>query len=90
MMYQKIRPRSIKRQHQEREYAKLRKIFLFNHPVCERCGGQSQEVHHKKSRTGEHLLDESNFMAVCRNCHQYIEENSKESLEKGWKLLRTA
>jgi 5-methylcytosine-specific restriction endonuclease McrA len=85
-----IRSRSVKRAKQERQYAKIRKAFLFCHPTCERCGSDSQEIHHRKSRTGEHLLDESNFMAVCRNCHEYIEENSKESLEKGWKLLRTA
>ncbi|HEY6437869.1 MAG TPA: HNH endonuclease signature motif containing protein, partial [Ignavibacteriaceae bacterium] len=85
-----ISKRSEKRRKQEAEYSKLRKIYLHTHPTCERCGFHSQEIHHKKSRSGEHLLDESNFMAVCRNCHEYIETNSKESLEKGWKLLRSA
>ncbi len=35
-------------------------------------------------RNGERLLDVDYFMAVCRDCHQYIHNNPKESREKGW------
>lgn len=86
-----IRSRSKKRAKQEREYLKLRKVYLFTHPNCEvtGCGCQASEIHHKKSRAGEHLLDESNFMAVCRSHHNYIENNPQEAYEKGWKILRS-
>lgn len=87
-----IRPRSQKRAKQEREYAKLRKVYLFTHPVCEviGCGCESTEIHHKKGRIGDLLTDERYFLAVCRSHHNYIELHPEEAKEKGYSLSRLA
>ena len=41
------------------------------------------DIHHKAGR-GRFYLDVSTFMAVCRECHDYIHKWPKESREKGW------
>jgi hypothetical protein len=85
-----IRPRSKKRATQEREYAKIRKVYLFCHPVCEviGCGCESTEIHHKKGRVGELLTDERFFLAVCRPHHNYIESHPFEARDAGYSLSR--
>jgi len=89
-MTTKIRKLSKKRAKQNREYEKVRDEYLYHHNICERCGGIATEIHHRKSRTGSYLTNTEFFMAVCRPCHLYVEEHSKESYEKGWKILRSA
>jgi len=90
-MYQKIRPRSVKRLKQERQYAKLRKVYLHCHPTCEvkGCEAPSTELHHRRGRVGDLLTDESNFLAVCRPHHNYIESHPAEAKEHGYSLTRT-
>ncbi len=85
-----IRKRSLKRAAQEREYAKLRKVYLFTHPTCEvgGCGCQATEIHHRKGRIGDLLTDETYFLAVCRSHHNYIELHPEEAKEKGYSLSR--
>lgn len=85
-----IRPRSAKRAKQEREYANLRKVYLFTHPTCEviGCGCEATEVHHKKGRVGDLLTDERFFLAVCRSHHNYIELHPIEAKEQGYSLNR--
>lgn len=85
-----IRARSKKRARQEREYVKLRKIYLFTHPVCEvaGCGCESTEIHHKKGRVGDLLTDERFFLAVCRAHHVYIELHPALAKEHGYSLNR--
>ena len=83
----RMKPRSYKRAAQEREYRKLRVRFLED-ALCERCGFQANEIHHKKGRIGALLTDTDYFMAVCSPCHRYIEDHPKESREKGWSISR--
>lgn len=78
---------STKRAKQNREYKKIRDKYLEETPLCDRCKKQASEVHHTGGRNGERLLDESKFMSVCRECHQYIHLNPMESYERGW-LIR--
>jgi hypothetical protein len=41
------------------------------------------DIHHSKGRTGKNYLDESTWIAVCRPCHQWIEENRREAERMG-------
>ena len=86
-----IRSRSIKRAKQEREYAKIRKVYLFTHPICgvEHCYDKATEIHHMKGRTGDLLTNEKYFMPVCRAHHNYIESHPIEAKEHGYSLTRT-
>ncbi len=68
-------------------YSKLRDAFLYIKPHCEAklvgCTGKSQDVHHKAGR-GENHLQVGTWLAVCRSCHQWIEENPSEAKELGY------
>ena len=75
---------SDKRMDQEKLYKKVRFIYLDNNKLCERCNNTASEIHHKDGRTNERLYDMTNFMSVCRPCHNYIHLNPKESRKEGW------
>jgi len=80
-----INKKSEKRKQQEEIYKPLRKAYLLGHPFCERCNEErATEIHHKNGREGERLNDFKFFMAVDRNCHDYIHEHPRESREKGY------
>lgn len=85
-----IRKLSTKRAQQNREYIKVRYLFLIENPICqiEGCGCEATEVHHKKGRIGKLLTDVRYFLAVCRSHHNYIELHPEESKEKGYSLSR--
>jgi hypothetical protein len=69
----RIKSLSIKREAQNREYLKLRKIFLELHPTCEikkdGCTGMASDIHHTKGRIGSLLTDIEHFQSCCRSCH---------------------
>ena len=73
-------------------YAKLRKEYLSNHPVCHakihQCTIRATDVDHKQGR-GIHHLNVNTWLPVCRNCHMWIEENPTESYELGYSTLRS-
>lgn len=88
-----IAPRSQKRSKEERLYSGKRVIFLQEHPMCEAhlpgiCTEYSQEVHHKKGRIGDDLLDETHWLALCHMCHDYIENHREFAMEKGFSIKR--
>jgi len=87
-----IQKLSKKRATQNREYLKLRKIFLENNSTCfvksEWCTFTAQHVHHKAGRVGKLLTDINNFLAVCDNCHRKIEMNPLWAKEKGYSKSR--
>jgi len=95
--YKIEKPKSIlqiskKRKDEMDKYGKLREGFLIVKPKCEvqllNCIGASTEVHHKVGRTGDNYLKISTWLAVCRNCHTWITENSKEAIELGFSESR--
>jgi len=60
----------------DRRWAKVRRLFLYEHPLCADCleNGvikSAQEVHHiKKARAFPELrLEWSNLLALCKPCH---------------------
>lgn len=82
-----IKRTSDKMKERTSQYQWLRDKYLKDHPTCEICGTKKDlDLHHKKFRDGDNLF--SNFMTVCRNCHNYIHENVLESYQKGWLLSR--
>lgn len=88
----KIKKVSEKKKKQDDEYSKLRKIYLDAHPFCEAklpgCTGDATDIHHLAGRIGEKYLDVTNFIALCRSCHSYIEIHPKEAKELGFSKNR--
>ena len=75
-----------------RSYSKLRKEYLLEHSMCQakihNCTLRATEVHHKKGRD-QYYLDIDTWLAVCRNCHNWIEHNPGDAIELGYSLTRT-
>jgi AMMECR1 domain-containing protein len=82
-----IAPVSKKRQVAMDEYSKRRLAFLSLHQFCQAklvgCTGSSTDVHHKAGRVGDNYLNMNTWLAVCRNCHSWIETNPIEAKELG-------
>jgi len=71
---------SAKRTAAARIYAAKRKKFLAARPTCEVCKTRSSvDVHHTAGRAGENYCDEATFLAVCRQCHEWIHEHPSEA-----------
>ena len=87
----RLPPRSSKMITSLKEYSILRKKFLEEHSMCQAhlvdCLQYSSEVHHKKGR-GIYLLDTSTWLAVCRNCHSYIETHPEFAKLYGYSTNR--
>ena len=73
-------------------YMVLREQFLKRKPYCEAhlpgCAVNATDVHHKKGRTGALLLDDTEFLAVCRTCHNWIENNHVDAKLLGFSKSR--
>lgn len=82
-----ISPVSKRRRGEMDEYSKLREAFLVVKPFCEaklsNCTGKATDVHHKSGRVGENYLKIATWLAVCRPCHTWIEENPEEAKQLG-------
>ncbi len=85
-----IAKKSPKRSKEEREYSKLRKLFLETKMLCEveGCRCRSDSVHHKKGRIADLLNDTEFWLAVCHDHHVWIEEHPEWAKEKGYSLNR--
>lgn len=80
-----------------KEYSKLRKEFLKDHPDCqaESIGDGCKwdkpclatDIHHKKGH-GKYFLDKETWLAVGRRCHKVITENYKLAVKKGFSESR--
>ena len=80
-----ISPVSAKRQVEMGTYSKLREAFLVVKLHCEAklvgCTTKATDVHHKAGRIGENYLKIGTWLAVCRNCHRWIEDNPEAAKE---------
>lgn len=87
----KVKKKSKKLSIAERIYSILRKDFLLDNPWCQcgrpGCTKNSTEVHHKRGR-GRWLNFVEFFLAVCHNCHEWIENHPTEAKELGYSLSR--
>jgi 5-methylcytosine-specific restriction endonuclease McrA len=89
---------SEKRQAADRQYREVRLTYLLSNgfcrariaPVCMRRKHiPATEVHHIKARSqGGALLDESNFLPVCRPCHQWIHDHPDSARASGFMVRR--
>lgn len=88
----KISPRSQKRIIQDKQYSVLRKKFLQENPTCA-CGGvisgctgsqpEYLTIQHIRGRVGSLYLDTRYWITLSLNCHQWVNEHSKEAIEMG-------
>ena len=85
-----IKKVSNKRKVDNKEYLKVRKVFLESSIYCQvkGCKELATEVHHKKGRIGKLLTDISYFLGVCRECHSKIELEPLWAKENGYSLNR--
>lgn len=63
---------------------RLVSTVLRQHPWCQArllgCEGRSVEVHEPLSRgRGGSFLDESNVLALCRHCHQWVTDHPEQA-----------
>jgi hypothetical protein len=87
-----ISPVSKKKRVEIDTYSKLREAFLFVKSHCEAklvgCTGKATDVHHKAGRVGDNYLKIGTWLAVCRSCHRWIEDNPLEAKELGYSESR--
>lgn len=97
-----IRKVSDKREHELKMYAPMREKFLLGR-WCAVHGRNCipDQVHHQKGRYGycdveakekgiPALLDTRYWIPVCQIAHDWITEHSKQAIEQGYSILRTA
>ena len=73
----------------EAKYRQRRSLvaqMLDEKPVCERCdAARSTDIHEVLSRArGGSILDPSNLVALCRQCHSFITQNPLVAHAEGW------
>lgn len=83
---------SKKRAKENRQYLAIRKQFLKVYPKCQAkldgCKVEAIEIHHMSGRIADNLVDASNFLAVCHNCHKWIETHPREAKAIGLSISR--
>ena len=88
-----LSPRSPKQKRIDAAYSIMRKSYLDTHGMCNAhlggCTTHATDIHHKEGR-GEKTLDSTTWIAVCRNCHIWIETHPKEAKELGLSGQRLA
>ena len=81
---------SSKRKKKDQEYLKLRNRFLTDFSLCQiavkGCGINATDVHHTYAGANRDTfyLVQSTWLAVCRNCHDWIHAHPKESRAFGY------
>jgi hypothetical protein len=74
---------SSKRKKKDAEYAKLRKRYLEENPMCKvhvkDCTKTATDIHHKHSGSERELyyLIQSTWLPVCRSCHNFLHKYPK-------------
>lgn len=61
--------------------------------LCERCGRQGEQVHHRRPRGAGGTIDEainypSNLTLLCASSHAFIEANRDWARREGWLVSR--
>jgi hypothetical protein len=72
-----------------KEYEKVKREFLKSHPICEVCMTEpSKDVHHKRGKIGKLLTDVRYFLAACRPCHIFLENDPLFAKKEGYSESR--
>lgn len=79
-----------KRKIQNLKYSAQRVVFLgkAENKICPITKWPTTDVHHKKGRIGDLLLDEKHWIALSREGHNYVEDNPEWAKENGYSLDR--
>ena len=86
----RISPMSEKRTEQNKIYLIRRPLFLATNTDCkinsEDCTKKTKDVHHTYSgkNRNKYFLDETTWIAICRNCHNWIHDNPKQARKIGY------
>lgn len=84
-----IPQKSKKRENEEEIYKVERVKFLQANPKCAVYPNlKSEEIHHKKGRTGTLFLDQNHWLAVSKKAHDKITKNPTWAVENGFSELR--
>lgn len=81
---------SSKRKKKDQEYMKLRNRFLTDFSLCQvavkGCSINATDVHHTYAGANRDAfyLVQSTWLAVCRNCHDWVHAHPKESRAFGY------
>ena len=81
---------SSKRKKKDQEYLKLRNRFLTDFSLCQiavkGCSVNATDVHHTYAGVNRDAfyLVQSTWLAVCRNCHDWIHSHPKEARALGY------
>ncbi len=81
---------SSKRKKKDQEYMKLRARFLTDFSLCQMavkgCSINATDVHHTYAGANRDAfyLVQSTWLAVCRNCHDWVHAHPKESRAFGY------
>jgi len=81
-----LRPRSKRRQRDDRTRTALRVEMLTEFPWCFRCYWErATDLHEMKNRSqGGDYLNRAEIVTLCRDCHQWITDNPAQAHEAGW------
>lgn len=81
---------SEKEKERQKEYKKVRKEYMTEHPKCEfkGCNKVSTELHHRRGRIGSNLTDKTTFLALCHEHHRLIEDNPVMAKQEGYSESR--
>jgi hypothetical protein len=84
-----IRRVSKKRAGQLRQYKKTREEFLKENPLCGVCKiKHADQIHHKRGRFGERLVEAEYFLGTCWECHAKIHQNPAWAYKNNFMLSR--
>jgi hypothetical protein len=81
---------SSKRKKKDQEYLKLREKHLNNNPLCmvkvNGCSHNATDIHHTYAGANRDAfyLVQSTWLAVCRNCHDWIHAHPAEARTMNW------
>jgi len=77
---------------QNAQYSDKIKRFKAENKFCKaklpNCQKIAVDVHHMAGRANDLLLEEKYWLPVCRNCHDWITENSAEAIDLGLSISR--
>ena len=80
---QRLKPRSSAMEARMKLYRAAKARFLAEYPSCQcGCGRKSKEVHHTRGRLGSLLLDETYWLALAPECHEWVHNNIDAARER--------
>ena len=91
-----VKARSDSEQRRMESYRPLAEMFKRQNPVCAAChiinpnpllsslqNASTEDVHHKRGRDGLLLFNSKYWIPVCRECHNWIRDNTAKARELG-------